>query len=192
MQKIGFLFFLCFFLLGAQAQITTTINWTEKTKLIPKDVIYYNINKKLTWADFIGIPNRPYPIAAITTSGFGYTCSMQSTNGKGTINVNIYCFFSKPKSWVKKDKKTAYILTHEQHHFDATYIAAKDFIAKVKAATLTVDNMNEVISAIYKECYAALNKMQEDYDTETNNGRLTEKQKQWNTFFDQKLVTIIN
>ncbi len=162
------------------AQVTTNITWTEKTKLPTNNTIYYNASKKLVWANFEGKPTQSEPIAAITTSGFGYNASMHTINDKGQINVSIYCYFSKPNSWVRKQKNTAYILNHEQHHFDITYIAAKIFIDKVKAAALTTTNMNDELSAIYKQCYAAMNKMQNNYDTETKNGQIKEKQEEWN------------
>ncbi len=193
MKKYGsFLFSFSFFTLVCctvgKAQITTTVTWTEKTKLSASNVIYYNKDRKLTWADFKGTPNKPDPTAAITSSGFGYKAGMRSRNGKGSINVEIYCYFSKPNSWVKPGKNTAYILNHEQHHFDATYIIAKTFIAKVKVAALTPVNMNNELAKIYKECSALLNKMQDDYDTQTRNGIDKVKQAAWDEIFREKLV----
>jgi hypothetical protein len=182
----------CIYYLRADAQITTTISWTEKTSMNAKDVIYYNANKKLVWADFKGIPAPPSPVAAITSSGFGYKAGMHSTNGKGEINVSVYCYFSKPNSWVRKGKTTAYILNHEQHHFDATYICTKRFIEKIRNANLTTTNMNDVLAKLYKECSAEMRKMQADYDGETMNGQLKDKQEKWNSFFDNALLTIKN
>jgi hypothetical protein len=176
----------------ANAQITTTISWVEKSSGNPSDVIYYNQNKKLIWADFKGTPAPPSVVAAITSSGFGYKASMQSTNGKGSINVSVYCYFSKPNSWVRKSKTTPYILNHEQHHFDATYICTKKFIERIRNANLTTSNMNEVLAKLYKECSMEMHKMQADYDGETMNGQLKEKQEKWNNFFDEKLSSLTN
>jgi hypothetical protein len=186
--------FIFLFLLQAIAfsQVTVNVLWTEKSKLNAKEVIYFKSNKKLTWADFLGTPPPPSSVAAITSSGFGYTADMKSTNGKGVINISIYCYFSKPKSWVRIKNKTAYILEHEQHHFDASYIAAMCFMTKVKSANITIENMNEVLGKLYKEASTAMHKMQDDYDTETNNGLNKEKQAQWNNYFVNKLVVTNN
>lgn len=188
MRNISFFVFAFLLVSKANAQITTTITWTEKIKLPAANVIYYNANRKLTWADFIGTPNLPDPTAALTSSGFGYNAGMRSKNGKGTINVEIYCYFNKPNSWVKKGKNTVYILNHEQRHFDATYIIAKTFITRVKQAALTTSNMNEVLAQIYKECNAELSKLQDDYDKQTRNGIDTAKQAAWNIIFNEKLL----
>lgn len=186
------LFFLFFFIhyFTSNAQIATTISWVEKSNANAADIIYYNVNKKLLWTDFKGVPGPPSVVAAITSSGFGYKASMKSTNGKGEINVSVYCFFSKPNSWVRKGKTTAYILNHEQHHFDATYICTKRFIEKIRSANLTTTNMNEVLAKLYKECSTEMRKMQADYDGETMNGQLKFKQEKWNVFFEEKLTAI--
>ncbi len=172
------------------AQIVTNISWVEKSNANATDVIYYNTNKKLVWADFKGTPGSPSVVAAITSSGFGYKAGMKSTNGKGEINVSVYCFFSKPNSWVRKGKTTPYILNHEQHHFDATYICTKRFIDRIRKANLTTTNMNDVLAKLYKECSAEMRKMQADYDGETMNGQLKDKQQKWNIFFEETLANI--
>jgi hypothetical protein len=186
------LFFILFFsfYFTVDAQIITNIAWVEKSNAKPADVIYYNPNKKLVWTDFKGTPGPPSAVAAITSSGFGYKAGMKSSNGKGEINVSVYCFFSKPNSWVRKGKTTAYILNHEQHHFDATYICTKRFIEKIRSTILTTSNMNDVLAKLYKECSAELRKMQADYDGETMNGQLKDKQEKWNIFFEEKLRVI--
>jgi hypothetical protein len=180
------------FFINAHAQITTNIAWVEKSNMNAADVIYYNAITKLTWVDFKGPQGPPSVVAAITSSGFGYKAGMHSTNDKGEINVSVYCYFSKPKSWVRKGKTTAYILNHEQHHFDATYICTKKFIAKIRNANLTTTNMNEVLAKLYKESMAEMSKLQADYDGETMNGQLKDKQKKWNDFFDKTLLVFKN
>ena len=186
---IAFLF-QTLFIGSAFAQIVVNVKWTEKSKLNANNVIYYNPNKKLAWVEFKAIPPPPSSVAAVTSSGFGYSADMKSTNGKGEININVYCFFNKLKSWVRVKSKNAYILEHEQHHFDATYIAALGFIQKVRAAKITTENMDAVLGALYKEAYAGMNKMQNDYDGETKNGILKDKQAEWNIFFTEKLIVI--
>ena len=188
-----FFIFLCVqFLFGlhASAQVKVNIIWTMQTKMNANETIYYMANKKLIWADFKGTPPAPSSTQAITSSGFGYSADMKSTNGNGVINIKVYCFFNKTKSWVRPTGKTNYILEHEQHHFDATYLSAYGFMEKLKAATITIQNMDAVLSAIYKEANAARVKMQDDYDTQTKNGILKDKQAKWNNFFVEKLAEI--
>ena len=173
------------------AQVTTNVYWTDQTEMSKSNTIYYNPAKSLLWEDFKGIPGPQSPVAAITASGFGYKANMNSFNGKGEINVAVYCYFNKKGSWVRPGKATTYILNHEQHHFDVSYLAAGIFINKLKNTVITSSNCNTVLPRIYKECCDMMNKMQDDYDGQTMNGQLEDKQKKWNIFFAEKVPLII-
>lgn len=174
------------------AQVKTNIQWTEQTSLPASDVIYYRPENKLVWGDFLGKPVEAGITAAITMSGFGYSASMHSSGQNGQLDIKVYCFFNKKKSWVKPGKTTAYILTHEQRHFDVSYIAANIFIDKVQGASMNSTNYNTLISRIYNECIEIMNDMQDDYDEQTNNGQDKLNQEKWNRFIDGKLAIITN
>lgn len=175
-----------------QAQVKTNIKWTEQTSLPASDVIYYRPENKLVWGDFLGKPVEAGITAAITMSGFGYSASMHSSGQNGQLDIKVYCFFNKKKSWVKPGKTTTYILTHEQRHFDVSYIAANIFIDKVQGASMNSTNYNTLISRIYNECIEIMNDMQDDYDEQTNNGQDKLNQEKWNRFIDGKLAIITN
>ncbi len=179
--------FLCF---SISAQVTTNIYWTEQTDMSKPNTIYYHADQKLGWDDFKGMPGPPSPVAAITASGFGYKANMNASNRKAEINVAVYCYFNKKGSWVRQGKTSSYILNHEQHHFDVSYLAAGIFINKLKNTVITTSNCNMVVPKIYKECCDMMNKMQDDYDKQTMNGQLEDKQKKWNNFFAEKLPLI--
>lgn len=155
------------------------------------DTIYYKPNEKLNWNDFKGKPNKQSIAAAITESGFGYRLSMQSTNKKAKIEITVFCYFSKLNSWVKPDLKSNYALLHEQHHFDITYINACLFIKRLRAADFTPDNFVSLTEKINDECFNALEKMQNDYDGQTKNGRIKNIQLAWNKKIDQQLDSLI-
>ena len=190
-MKFSFsVFILLFVYLQSSSQVSINIFWTEQTDMNKNNTIYYDPSKNLVWDDFKGVPGPPSPVAAITASGFGYKANMSSSNGKGEINISVYCYFNKKGSWVKPGKTTPYILNHEQHHFDVSYLAAGIFINKLKNTVITTANCNTVLPKIYKECCDMMNKMQDDYDAQTMNGQLEDKQKKWNNFFAEKLPLI--
>lgn len=174
--------------LATQAQTTISINWVQKNSQPPEQVILYDKKVKLTWADFKGKPNLPNPTVAITSSGFGYDMGIQTKNDKATIKLFIYCSFDKQQSWVKPGQNTPYILEHEQHHFDATFIASQEFIKKIRTANLTPQNATKVLADLYKQCFDSMNKMQNDYDNQTQNGLVKAKQAEWSAFFKKKLT----
>lgn len=190
MKNLFSLFILILTGTASNAQLTVNVYHTEDASLNAKDVIYYNPGDFLVWGDFKGTPDIPGNVAAITTSGFGYKMNMRTGGGGGTINVGVYCYFSKSKSWVKPGKNTAYILNHEQHHFDVSYLASEIFISRVKAAGLNAQNCNVLLPKIYKECCDLMNDMQNKYDGQTANGQIEEMQQKWNAFFDKQLGTV--
>ena len=192
-MKIKKYFLIIFFLAGhnAFAQFTVTIKWQQIKPGHVGDTIYYEPERKLSWRDFKGKPDKASPAAAITESGFGYTMSMQSINKKTNIVITVFCYFSKMKSWVKKDMDTDYALRHEQNHFDITYINACLFIEKLREAPLNKGNFNYLVEKIHDTYFVALEKMQNDYDGQTLNGRIAAMQKVWNTKIDTLLAELI-
>lgn len=186
-MRYFFFLLICIISLSSNAQVTTNIFWTEQTQLPVSDVIYYNASVPLKWPDFRGEPKPGGIVAAITMSGFGYTASMRKNGSKGEINIGIYCYFSKDKSWVKPGKTTRYILNHEQRHFDISYLAATAFAARLKSTTITLANVNTILPRIYKECCDLMNKMQDDYDGQTHNGQEKDMQEKWNLLVTDKL-----
>lgn len=190
---MGKYFLFIFFVLAgneAAAQFTVNIQWQSVNPGYTGDSIYYDTDRKLTWADFKGRPDATSSAAAVTESGFGYRMSMQSYNNRTSINITVFCYFNKNKSWVKKGMKTDYALLHEQHHYDITYINTCLFIKKLNAAKLTRSNFNSLVESIHDECFAALNKMQDEYDGETSNGRIEAVQKLWNKKIDAQLAAL--
>lgn len=166
--------------LSGSAQVTTNIYWTTDTELKAKDVIYYNAKLPLVWTDFIGVPKPVGPTAALTASGFGYKASSKSGSDGTEINIGVYCYFSKPDSWVVKGHNNAYVLAHEQLHFDITYIIAKSFLERIKKEKITPQNINTLVPKIYQELNAQMTAMQDQYDASAKHGIDKEMQAFWN------------
>ncbi len=174
------------------AQTITHVFWTEQTSMSASENIYYKSDVKLNWQNFKGTPPPPSSVAAITSSGFGYKGNIETLGKLSTINIAVYCYFNKNKSWVRPTKTTNYILNHEQRHFDASYLAASIFMQKLKNTAITVANFNSVVPQIYKECCAILNTLQHTYDSETMNGQIADKQEKWNKYFNENIILLKN
>ena len=191
MLKKNFLIIFCLIAVSSQAQFTVTIKWLPVKAAGNRDTIYYNTDQKLNWADFKGTPDAASPAAAVTESGFGYRMNMNATGNKMEVVVFVFCYFDKNKSWVKKNMNTEYALTHEQHHYDVTYINACRFINKIRNAQLNRGNYNYLIEKAYDESFEALGNMQDAYDGQTSNGRIKTMQLAWNKKIDDELAAII-
>ena len=84
-----------------------------------------------------------------------------------------------------------YALRHEQNHFNITYINACLFVQKLKEAQLNMGNFNYLVEKIHDESFDALDKMLNDYDGQTSNGRINRMQHIWNKKIEQQLAEII-
>ncbi len=192
MKKIA-IYILLVLPVNLSAQISTRLEWTRHTSMPSSEVLYYSTENKLRWDNFKGRPPADNSkTAAITMSGFGYNASMKSSKGKGELEISVYCYFNKEKSWVKPGRNTAYILNHEQHHFDISYIAASIFVEKIREIKFSVSDYNILLPRIYDECLEIMNKMQDEYDGQTKNGQETVFQEKWNKIIENKLSIITN
>ena len=174
----------------AHAQLVTTISWTENTSMPAHEVIYYKPGNKLNWADFIGKPHLEGNVAALTMSGFGYKSEITTMGNTGQLNIFLYCYFNKPLSWVKPDKKTNYILNHEQNHFNLCFIVANQFYQRLKTTAITLQNYKSLLPKLYTEYTAVLNEMQNKYDAQTRNGQEKDPQMQWDNLIIDQLSAI--
>jgi len=190
MMKKAVFVILLFVSCSAFAQFNVTIQWQPIMPGSAGDTIFYKPDQKLKWNDFKGKPDAASVAAAITESGFGYSMAMNAYNSKSNLVITVFCYFSKMKSWVKKNMNTDYALQHEQHHYDITYINTCLFIQKLKEARFNRNNFSALLEKIYDECFAAMTRMQDDYDGETRNGRVNVIQASWNKKIDQQLAAI--
>ncbi|MFC6997388.1 hypothetical protein [Rufibacter roseus] len=109
MKKIGsLLFFLSLFVCSVQAQ----------------DLLVYESESKLVWADFKGEPPK------FDSAGARISTTIQMKAGKvniwtGSTTYSAWGIMFPRHSWVKKEYKDDYTLNHEQLHFDISELVAK-------------------------------------------------------------------
>ena len=172
-------------------KINTVVNYVGANGEADQNIIYYQPGQLLTWDDFKGKPVEGSDVAALTNAGFGIKLAFRRVDNISQLLINVNCNFSKKDSWVKKGNNTAYILNHEQKHFDIAYFHTLLFIQKLKEATFTNDNYATVIEKIYKEAATQMGAMQNQYDAETSHSRLPEKQQLWDIKISDQLVSAV-
>ena len=173
-----------FFFHQADAQVKLKIHWQYRKTSNSSDTIYYNPRQKLSWENFRGRPSENDAAVAITHSGFGYDAGYESDGVNNELNITLYCYFNKRSSWVKVEGRTSYILLHEQHHFDITYLGAKKFFSALKKTVFDPVDYSRQLEVLYNQSFTEMNKLQEEYDDSTENGQLKGKQKEWNARID--------
>ena len=158
------------------------------------DQIIYNPSVPLTIADFAGTPDNLHKALAVTYSGaiLQYEVSQQQTGNKATIEIAPY--FDRTKSWMKPTGKTAYVLKHEQCHFDITAIKTFELINTLRNYKFTMKGFKDEVSMLQKQFSKEMEAMQAQYDGETSHGTLKEKQQIWEARIKAELKekTIMN
>ena len=146
-----------------------------------EELIYWNSNYKLSWEDYKGKADPNSDAAASTATYLGIDYNL----GREGLTYKITCSFSKAKSWGRH--KTGHILSHEQGHFDITEIFARKLNKKMKEYKFDRNSFKTDLRKIYQEAMNEKEKMQNDYDNETNHSINTEKQAEWLTKIQKML-----
>lgn len=146
-----------------------------------EELIRWSSNR-LTWADYKGKPNPNSDAAASTT-----TYLMISYNiGNNNFSYRIESKFSKTRSWGLH--KTAYILRHEQGHFDIAEVFARKLHKKMSEYSFNKKTYQKDLKKIYQNILDEKDELQNSYDRETNHSINKEKQEEW----DRKIEKLLN
>ena len=131
-------------------------------------------DRRLTWADFKGKPDKQYPATALTYTDI----RIEASSVDGKVMVTVQNFFDTKLSW-SKNKTSSALLAHEQAHFDITEIYTRKLRIKlnkiVSEETIRNGTLNKESTIILNEWKS----FQKEYDDETNHGIITNKQKEW-------------
>lgn len=152
-----------------------------------KPGIKWEENRPLTWKDFKGKPKLNLEAVAETASGISFGFSVKTTNSKiDSFFTEVNSYFDPESSWYNKNRADAYILSHEQLHFDITELFARKLrkeISKLKVSNQIKTELN----ALYKNNESELAKMQYRYDLETDHSKNLEIQKKWQIYIKSEI-----
>jgi hypothetical protein len=140
------------------------------------DMLFWEKNVKLTWADYKGSPDGSTEgLKAITN----YHIKTGSHYFGDSVEYLIKCYVSMSASWVKKEDQNDIVLHHEQGHFDIGEIFARKLRKAVKEYAFKMQTLNKDYNNLFQNLMKECDAYDELYDTETNKGENMEKQKEW-------------
>jgi hypothetical protein len=138
-----------------------------------EELLDWSASRKLTWNDYKAQPEPGIDDAASTTTYLGIEYNITS----GSFGYKIQSRFSKTRSWGLY--KTAYILSHEQGHFDISELFARKLNKNMSEYQFNKRTYQRDLNKIYDDILEEKEKMQNDYDKETNHSINKEKQTEW-------------
>lgn len=163
------------------------VNFSDDTRITTDDTVQYNPDRKLTWNDFRADPRRGSHYAAEVFTSFAYEGKSVVKDGIINLNLLVKGYVLKNSSWVRPDARNAYALNHEQRHFDITKIIVERFKRKIHPDSLTLEDYNSMVQYQFIESFREMNRMQEQYDAQTNHSINQAAQEQWNQRIDAEL-----
>ena len=138
-----------------------------------EELLDWSPSRKLTWNDYKASPDPHSDAAASTTSYLAIEYHISSSS----FGYKIESRFSKTRSWGLH--KTAYILSHEQGHFDIAEIFARKLNKEMSEYKFNKRTYQQDLNKIYNKVLDEKEKMQNDYDKETNHSIKKEEQAEW-------------
>jgi hypothetical protein len=138
-----------------------------------EELLDWSASRKLTWNDYKASPDPDNDAAASTTTYLAIEYNITSSS----FGYKIQSRFSKTRSWGLH--KTDYILSHEQGHFDIAEIFARKLNKQMSEYKFNKKTYQQDLNKTYKDILDEKEKMQNDYDKETNHSINKEKQAEW-------------
>lgn len=159
----------------------------DQTHNVDNDTVFYDPDRPLRWEDFRGRPQPGGKFSASVFPSFAWEGNSKLVNGIIHLHLKTKVYVLKSSSWVKEGNKNPYALNHEQRHFDIVKIIMERFKAKLQAMNLSPDDYEGILGYQYLEVYKEMNRLQDEYDSETRHGINKSAQEQWNQRIDREL-----
>ncbi|QIX61790.1 hypothetical protein HER32_11610 [Hymenobacter sp. BT18] len=161
------------------------VRFQDDARAMEGDTLFYQPQRPLVWADFSGTRRSAGNFAAAVFPSFAYTGRPQVVNGTLHLDLTLQVFVVRSSSWTAT--QDAYSLNHEQRHFDLVKLVGERFKRKVQPDSLTVADYNSIIQLQYLRSYWEMNRVQEQYEAETQHGTNEAAQQRWNQRIDAEL-----
>ncbi len=169
---VVYLFMTALFVISGPAEKTIPSS-TPVIARFEDDLIAWNPERKLTWDDYRGEPDASADAAASTTTLLTVSYQFNRTGFK----FNIRSGFDPSRSW--GIHRTAYILSHEQGHFDLAEVYARKLYRKLSEYRYDAKTYRKDLKKIYDEVISEKEKMQNKYDDETRHSINKVRQAEW-------------
>lgn len=151
--------------------------------------LLWSPERKLTWNDLRGTPDKASPFAALTRIDMSIMQGPHAT--ANTMELIVSAELVPEGSWVIPDKKTPVILAHEQGHFDiAEYHARRLRKALEEHGPFRARTLDRDVNAIFDRIFREKDNMQLAYDRQTGHSIHLGPQLEWEARIVQLLDSL--
>ncbi len=146
-------------------------------------------DRPLVWKDFKGKPTTDV-YKAKTYTYMGYESKIENKK----LIYEITCVFNPKLSWVSKDylkqctdEASAYLLKHEQGHYDVARIIAVEADKTMGDFKYDDKRIRVQADSIFRSYVKKAKQVQDAYDKDTNHSKVTDEQIRWNDKIEKGL-----
>lgn len=154
---------------------------------VEEEKIVWTEDRKLSWADFKGVPDGPHNYVASTNSGVSFSFAYKEINGVSKIDYTIRSNFYPNLSWYRPSKVSNYILEHEQLHFDISELCARKLRKALNALPRDRDFKGKS-EVLYQQNELERRELQEQYDTDSDHSNNKEGEYRWRAYVAEQLT----
>lgn len=143
-----------------------------------------NFDRLITWAEFTTVFSRPSGVnedAKITADSTVRYRIRRRGNAISIVDARVTIVTTTVESWVVSNKKTDWLLKHEQGHYDITALGTRALYNELP--TLTADSTRELEvkkTALTQKYQNKIDTCNSKYDNLTNHGLNNAVQDTWN------------
>jgi hypothetical protein len=196
---------------AGRARVLLALQRSAGNAAVQRDIVFHDKQSALTWKDFKGKVDAGSTFSASTFSGHTSLAWKARAKKSGAVwdavakivpaSLNLRAFIDRGKSWIRKAKKSAALLAHEQGHFDIQDVltekgetairavaagaegTASDSKAKKAVAAAVADLRSTAPFTKLASTDAVITQAQHDYDEDpvkgTDHGTKPAEQAQW-------------
>jgi hypothetical protein len=147
----------------------------------------------LKWENFEAEADLVKPYDANTNSGISYSWSLKVKGDSSDFQFEVESWFYPEQSWVKKNKKSEYLLAHEQLHFDISELVARKLRRALEDVEVVGEpELKEALEQLYQKNADVWTALQKEYDVETRHGQDSYAQKKWKEKITAELILLEN
>lgn len=132
-------------------------------------------DRRLQWADFLGLPQPDAAAAAQTV----FELQTRSSCETGARTFRVTTQFLPDQSWSRPDKRADATLAHEQAHFDLGEVTARRLRQALEALRLPCDAPDAGFLSVVAQFQQEDAAQQRSYDRQTMYGTDVEAQRTW-------------
>lgn len=152
-----------------------------------EDVITWKQDRRLTWEDYRGKPQKRFAAASTV-----YSLGRKVFAEDGKVYARVEAYFYCKDSWKKVDWINDEVLAHEQKHFDIVELFARRMRKQLTGMVfVSFRDAQKKVETLYKLTDKELDAYQDKYDDESDGSMNGEGQRKWNQKVTQELADLV-